>query len=121
MWLEIEALQEITSKKILAERKVRQDKEKRLQKQSEEERRQALAALQAARQQRELNNSTVMEKLSVDQLQGRESLAAQDRMTQIIQPQPRQAHYDRIMNNEDDGEEDAVLLQDKTDFIPVHH
>ena len=72
----MEALQVITDKKkILAERKVRQDKEKILQKQAAEEHRQALAALQAARQQRELNiNNNVMEKLSVDQLEGREIL-----------------------------------------------
>ena len=114
----MEALQVITTKKkLLAESKVRQDREKRLQKQSEEKGRQALAALHAARQQRELNiNNTVMEKLSVDQFQGRESLADQDRMTQIIQQlNLAEAHYDRIINNEDDGEEEVELLQDEID------
>ena len=56
-----------------------------MQNQAAEEHRQALAALQGARQQRELDvNNTVMKKLSEDQLEGRESLADQDRMTQII-------------------------------------
>ena len=120
----MEALQVITmNTNLLADRKVHQDREKRLQKQSEDANRQALSALQEARQLRELNiNHTVMEKLTVDQLQGRESLADQDRMTQIIQQlNIDEAHYNRIMNNEDDAEEDVKLLQGEEEFIPVHH
>ena len=120
----MEPLQVITNKKkLLADRKVRQDNEKKLQKQSEDASRQVITALQEARQQRELTiNNTVIENLTVDQLQGRESLADQGRMTQIIQQlNLDEAHYDRIMNNEDDEEEDVQSLQDEGNFILVHH
>ena len=108
------ALQSLTyKKKVLAEAKVQQDKEDRLQKKAEEDHRQALA-----RQLKDLAiNNTVMEKLAADQNEGRESLADQDRMTQIIQQlNIDQAQYDKIIN--DDG--NAELQHDLTEYIPVH-
>ena len=55
----------VYKKKVLAETRIQEDKEDRLRRQAEEDHRQALATLQAARQQRDLTiNTTMMDKVA---------------------------------------------------------
>ena len=114
LWLEMLAMQSLVyKKKVLAETRIQEDKEDKLRRQADEDHRQALATLQAARQQRDLTiNNTVMDKMAASQNEGRLSLADHDRMTQIMQQLNIDvSQYNKIINPEDDGNAELHLYR----------
>ena len=117
--MELEILQKQTDRKRhLAERKLQQDKEKRLRKEVEEAKRRAEEDLRKVCLERNQRvNQIACDKIAQDQLAGREMLADKDRMLQLMQQLNfEQQRFDGVFNEEEEDDNDLDKL-DKLDKL----
>ena len=122
--MELEILQKQTDRKRhLAERKLQQDKEKRLRKEVEEAKRRAEEDLRKVCLERNQRvNQIACDKIAQDQLAGREMLADKDRMLQLMQQLNfEQQRFDEVFNEEEEDDNDLDKQLGEGYYTPVHH